>query len=337
MARHYAWLMEGILVYYLLWRIRAPFWLELVTAAFMGFIHVFAVIPVSFLAMYRWWRERADRDLFLRLFCANLIVAYYLLRILFLGHEAVRSNVSWNSLGPVKFWSSILTQFLGDAYPRYEFYPVNAWLALLVVGITGVFILVKRKESGILYIGILVTSLAIIEALSFWLNLRTNRYVIYLISFWIVAFVDSFENVNFRKVIPVLVAVMAFLIFQNPIASFPWEKEKVQAWNEFRMSHPGTRELVCSNVYQSDYYGLHAGELCRKDIFSVDRKIPLLFFDLNGNDIFVAVQLMQEMNVEDYVKLKYGLIAKLVPKPPRPEKIAQKKSSKRPAKERKTK
>ncbi|MFL5785951.1 MAG: hypothetical protein ACJ76H_15135 [Bacteriovoracaceae bacterium] len=337
MARHYAWLMEGILVYYLLWRIRAPFWLELLTGAFMGFIHVFAVIPISFLAMYRWWNDRRTRELCWRLICTNLIVVYYVLRILFLGHESVRSNVSWNSLGSIKFWSSLLTQFLGDAYPRFEFFPVNAWLALGVVGLTGIFILVRRKESGILYIGILVASLLVIEALSFWLNLRTNRYLIYLLAFWIVAFVDSFKDVKQWQAISIMGVVVSFLFFQNPIRTFPWEKEKVSEWKEFRMKYPGTQELVCSNIYQSDYYDLHSVELCRKDFLHVDRQGPLLFFDLNGNDIFVAVQLMQEMDVEDYSKLKYGLIARFVPKLPHPQKIAQKKSTKRPGKERKKK
>ncbi len=57
MARHYSWLFEGVLIYYLLWRIKAPLWLQALNGAFMGFIHVFALIPVSFLALYRFWRE----------------------------------------------------------------------------------------------------------------------------------------------------------------------------------------------------------------------------------------------------------------------------------------
>ncbi|MES2525811.1 MAG: hypothetical protein V4598_01940 [Bdellovibrionota bacterium] len=314
MARHYSWLFEGILVYYLLWRIKAPLWMQAMTGAFMGFIHVFAVIPVGLLALYRFWQERNKKYLAVMLVSTNLIIVYYILRIIFLGHEQVSVNVSWNAQTLVNFWSSIVTQFLGDAYPRFEYFPVRFWEAFLVVAPTSLWAFYKRRESGILFASVAIASLLVIEVLGMWLNLRVCRYVIYLIGFWFVAFVDSIDDVKDWQIYSVLAAVSTFLLLHNPLTSFPFEREKVGEWKSYSANFPDTQRLVCANNYQVEYFELNAQLPCNRAVTLVDYSQPLILFDLNNCQKFVSVFLSNLMDVKEIKDLKTGSITYFEPK-----------------------
>jgi hypothetical protein len=313
MALHYAWLFEGVLVYYLLWRIRAPIWLQASISAFMGFIHVFALIPISFLALFRFWQEKDKKSLFTILLSANLVLVYYILRII-LGPERVSINVSWNTQPLLNFWFSIISQFLGHAYPRFEFYPVNFWHAFLVVVPTSLWALYKRCESGVLYLFVGVSSLVVIEVLFFWLNLRACRYVIYIIGFWFVALVDSIEEVKNWQIFLVLGVVLLYLLFNSPINSHPWDREKVSEWQSVRANYPGIQKLICANDYQTDYFKLNISIPCHLAVSQVDVKSPLLFFDLSNTHQFLSGHLAALMDVIQFTDLKSGSIIYFEPK-----------------------
>ncbi len=314
MARHYSWLLEGILVYALLCRGNYPRWLRFVTATFMGFLHVFSLIPIGVISVFDFLKKRKWKPLILDLLPMTPVLFYYVLRVMFFGEKHVARNVSWNSDGLLPFLELCMTQFLGDAYPHYIFDPVNRWVAGFIVGSTFLLILWKKKESGILFFLMILGSLIAIEVLAFWLNLRVNRYVIYLIGLWILALTDILESE--KEYVPVIVLGLSLLLvlYCNPLKVYPWENEKVEVWKDFKSTSTGMPELVCSNRYQSDYYGLNAPVLCRDELKSVDFHRPLLFFDLNGLDTVLLVQLMESMDVVDYRALKFGVMARFTPK-----------------------
>lgn len=314
MARHYAWLLEGLIVFILLYRLRVPVWLESLVAAFMGFIHVFAVIPISFLALYRFWKERRWSELLPVLVSANLVLVYYLLRLLSLGPQVVGSNVEWNSISLVNFWASLVTQFLGDSYPRFVFYPVNPYLAALVVGATSLWILYRRRESGLQYLGVFLVSLLAIEVFGFWLNLRVNRYLIYLVGFWIIAFTDSLGEVKLWQPLTLTGLLLGHILFQNPVLSFPWDREKVESWRNFTARFPDSPQLTCASVYQSAYFDLRSPPDCIRALKDVSLRKDLLYFDLNNTEKMVALFLTQNMNAEEYIPLKSGAIIRFSPK-----------------------
>ncbi len=314
MARHYSWLLEGILVYALLWRGEFPRWMRFVTGTFMGLIHIFALIPIGLIGLFDFRKHRNMNALIMDLLPCGPILIYYAVRILSFGEKHVASNVSWNADGFFQYLQLTMTQFLGEAYPHSLFYPVEPWFAAFVVMGSFLLILWKRKDSGLLFFLMILGSLFAIEVLSFWLNLRVNRYVIYLIAFWIMALSDLVPEDN--RIIPfgVLIFSLMAIVVVNPLRTFPWEESKVQEWRNFSAGYPNTSQLVCSNRYQSDYYHLKAPPLCRDAFVSIDFKKDLIFFDLNGNDTFLIIQLMNFMDVTDFRPLKFGVMAKFTPK-----------------------
>lgn len=300
MARHYSWLLEGVLVFYLLLRAKAPTWLLSFTAAFMGFIHVFAVIPIVF---YTWSLKQRFRIIG----PACLIFIYYSLRLILLGSDVVKENVSWITLGPVTFWSSVVTMFMGESYPRFEFFPVNPVFSALVLLSTFGLIAYKKKQSGVRFYILFAVSLLIIELLQFWLNLRSNRYLIYLVGLWIVAIVDSPDETKERWAWVTAGALTIYLIIMRPLAVYSWDSEKVAEWNKFQVSHPVSQRLVCANRYQSAYYQLKASD-CENMV--VNEKEPLLVFDLNTHYPSLMVKLSKSMVTEE----NEGYLAKFVPR-----------------------
>lgn len=306
MARHYAWLLEGAIVYLLLIRGAHPRWMIHLTAVFMSFIHIFFVVPVGLMAL----RSKRYKDIFLTV----PALLYYLFRILTLGQDTVRGNVSWNSDSFLRFLELTVNQFLGDAYPHSVYYPVSSLLALVLVVVTFSWILLKRKDSGRDLILVTLGSMVVIEGLSFWLNLRSNRYIIYLISFWIVALADTVSEKSFRGPFIAFLGSLALIIVANPLKSYPWEREAVEEWRQFRTQYPDSQQLVCSNIYQSDYYKLGAGSYCGSDLERIDVTKSLVYFDLNNRDNLLLVNLMNIMEASDYRKLKNGVMVYLKPR-----------------------
>lgn len=304
MARHYSWLLEGMLVYFLLWKIGSKQWLRILVGTFTAYIHIFAVIPIAVMGAYDFYRERKWRDFLLSLVPCFLAGIYYLARIVTLGSAKVVSNIWWVKTTLFTFLSSITTQFLGDSFPRFEFYPVSPWLAAIVVGGSGLFLIYKRKPSAMVFILIGAASIITIEALIPWANFRVNRYVIYLSGIWLFALADSLENVKSYIYYPVLALPLIYLVSFNPLFNYSWENERVELWKAFQLTYKTPQRLVCANEYQNEYYGLEGD--CVKRVKAVDVTKPLLFFDLNATQTFVTAPFLKTMKVTDYMAPDYG-------------------------------
>ncbi len=314
MARHYSWLLEGVLVYFLLWKIDSPRWMRMIAGVFIAFTHVFAVIPITLLAMFDFYRHRRVKDLAISLIPSFISLGYYAVRFYTFGSEKVMSNISWVKSNSWIFLSSTITQFFGDSYPRFEFYPVPPALAAVIFAITLVSIIYYRKQSGRMFFFIFISSMILVEILSPWANFRVNRFVIYLSGLWLFALADSLEDAKDYVFYPVLICPVLYLIYLNPLLDFPWERERVQQWNKVNGREAVSQKLVCMNIYQSEYFGMKYGP-CMEQALLLDSTKPILFFDLNGTETYAVARFVSSMNVTDYIPLDIrGLIVRFDPK-----------------------
>lgn len=304
MARHYGWFLEGILLYVLWVRVKAPTWWLCVVSAVLGFVHIFALIPMSLILLWDYLEKKDLKRFLLPLASSGLIIFYYFARLTLLGSKQVASNVSWNQQGFKDFWWDTWLQFFGSSYPRNLFYPVPVSVALGLSLLMLIFLLWKRQKSSLLFFATIVLSLVILEAFGAgWINMRVNRYVIYLVPILIYAIVDALEEqVNKPIILGVFAISLGFITCLNPLRTYGWDREKVALWQEYTRIHMDKAQLVCANPYQSTYFELKLNNPCSKDVLKVNTKAPLIFFDLNMNDRLVLLYLMQEMRVTDILR-----------------------------------
>lgn len=315
MARHYSWLLEGSLVYFLLWKIGARQWSKLLTGTFTAFIHVFAVIPITVLAGYDFYRSRKWRDLGISLIPCFLVSVYYASRFVIFGREKVLANISWVSSPFYQFFTSTVTQFFGDSYPRFEFYPVLPELCAILFGLSLALILYYRKPSGRIFLILAITSILIVEMLMPFTSFRVNRYLIYLSGFWLYAIADSLEDVKDYIFYPVMVMPVLFLLYFNPLLNYPWEDARVERWKAYRKSEPDTQFLVCANDYQNEYYDFKPGGECLDRVLLIDNTKPFIFFDMTGTQTYIVASFLEKMDVTDYFPGDFGgVMMKFTPK-----------------------
>lgn len=301
MARHYSMFLEGILIFILMIRTKSPTaWLCLLSAL-LGFIHVFALIPISMVLLWDYLENRSFRRTFLPLITSGLILLYYMARLLVLGSQQVGKNVSWNTAGFKDFWFSTWLQFFGDAYPRNQFYPVPLPLAGTLSGLLVLLLFWKRKKSLFLFLSTALLSLIVVECFTLsWINLRVNRYLIYLVPLLIYAVVDAFEDeVKKPLVFSLFFLSLSHIIWFNPLKIYPWDQEKVSLWNEYATSHFSKAQFICANPYQSAYFNLNAATPCSERVHHINTQAPLIFFDLNLNDRLVLLYLGQKMQLKE--------------------------------------
>ncbi len=314
MARHYSWLLEGVLVYFLLWKINAPRWMKMLSGIFAAFIHVFAVIPIAALAFYDFYLNRRRKELAISLIPCFLPLAYYAVRFITFGNSKVLSNISWVKSTSYIFLTSTITQLFGDSFPRFEFYPVEPILAGVIFAATLVPIFYYRKQSGRIFFIVFISSIILVEILSPWANFRVNRFVIYLSGFWLFAIADSLEDAKDYIFFPVIICPFLYLMYFNPLYNFPWERERVEQWERVSENETDAQKLICMNIYQSEYFGKDY-ENCVDKVLLIDTKKPVLFFDLNGTETYAVGGFVKTMNVTEYLPLDYGgLIVRFDPK-----------------------
>jgi hypothetical protein len=301
MARHYSWLLEGTLLYVLWVRVKAPNWWLCVFSVIMVFIHVFSLIPISMILTWDYLKERDLKRFILPLASSGVIVFYYLLRVILLGPKQVAINVSWNASTFSYFLNSTWLQLFGESYPRHLFFPVSLLFACAISVLIGLFLVWKRKKSTLLLLSTIVLTIIVVETLNLgWLNLRLNRYVIYLVPLLIFALVDSFdERVSKPAILFVFILCLSYITSFNPLRVYPWDREKVALWKEFSRLQPGTAQFICSNSYQAAYFDMKDNYPCSQRVLDINPKAPVLFFDLNSNDRLVLIYLMQQMNLKE--------------------------------------
>jgi hypothetical protein len=317
MARHYAWLLEGTVLFYLLLRLHARTWVISLCAVFLSFLHIFALIPIWVMLGVDYIKfKHAGRALALW-GASSLVLLYYLLRMLMLGSARVAENLLWNTSDFFSFWQNILTQFLGNHYPRSGFYPIALEPAATLVLGGVIFLLWRQRASGRLFLLVLLTSLVAVEFINaFWINLRVERYLIYLCGLFSLALADSIKHPrdwHLAGALAVSLGILAFIF--NPWPSYPWDDEAVVSWQDFRSQHQAEQVLICATRYQAAYYGFGDAQLCEGFPLAYDPQRPLLFFDLNYDQKRLhAVLIMQNMQVVDFRRQPHSLLVFFKPR-----------------------
>lgn len=315
MARHYSILLQGTMIFLFMMKGNVRTWIVSLFAALMGFVHVFFLIPMTIILGFDYFRTKNLKKNLL-IFTSSLgILVYYILRIIIFGSGHVGDSVSWNGSGFHNFMNQIAAQFLGDAYPRFVIYPTDLTLAWTLVGGLFFFICYKRKESALLLISVVLGSVLFIEICNLaWVNFRINRYVIYLCGLMAYALVDSFKDIKWKHLLILYFGSLILIVHLNLLANYPWDDEVIRVWKKTTGDNPQTNQLVCSNRYQSAYYELKAPLLCGRYIQSIDTSKPLLFLDLNNNDSFVTVHLMNRMRPVLYKNFRHSKIIHFEPR-----------------------
>lgn len=314
MARQYAWLLEGVLVYFLLWRIRAPWYLKMLNVTFMSFIHIFAIIPILALGAWDLYKERKGKDIILAFASVIPVCLYYSIRFLEFGQTKVLSNVSWVKSSLYSFLWATLVQFLGDSFPRLVFYPVSPVLAFCVFLASLAVIFYYRRPSAWTFLFISIVSVVVIEMAAPWVNFHVNRYVLYLSGLWIFALAEALGETKYQIFYPVLCLPLVYVMIFNPFLLIPWEREKVEEWREFVRNENRQQIVECVNDYQSEYFKLGHQGGCALQISTINLRKPFLFFDLNGTDTYVTAPFLKYMQVVKYVPLNFsGVIVKFAP------------------------
>lgn len=316
MARHYAWLLEGTLVYYLLWRTGVSKKLQVLTAAFMGGLHLFFMIPALVLGGIDFFRGK-KKEALIGLVPVGIMGTYYLVRTISFGSEKVLGNVSWVRTESFTYLSSLVTQFLGDAYPRFEYYPVTPEIAGVFFALSLGVLFYFKRPSSLHFLLIFAASVVFVEFLSPWVNLRVNRYLIYLPGLLSFALAESLGELRDRFLYPVLVLPLLWIVLFNPFKNFPWERERVEAFQTALSRENFEQVLVCANDYQTDYFKLPRPRPCHEEALSLVPQKSLLFFDLLGAQKFVMARFLGEMNVTSVENFDHGsVLVQFVPKSP---------------------
>lgn len=315
MARHYSWLLEGTLVYYLLWRINAPCWIKILSGTFLGLLHLFGLIPIIVLSLFDYFGSRSWKKLLVSLIPLFPVSAYYLARIIWLSFPKVLSNVSWNQMSFTSFLASLATQFLGDSYPRFEYYKVEPTFAGCVLVIIFLFVVYFHKKSFWHFAAIFAMSVFLIEVLYPWANFRVNRYLIYLPGLLSIVIAESCGDLKEKYFIPFLSLPLVWIVSFNPFLIHPWENEWVLKWYKFEEKHKIDQVIVCGTVYEKEYYHLYEDQYCWDHDIIVDQKKPLLIFMLNPAESLFAVKFINTMKITDKVNIENGgFMARFDPK-----------------------
>jgi len=315
MARHYGILLEGSLFYLFLIQAGVRPRVLIPYGAFLGFIHVFAIIPICTIIFWKYVQNREWKRFFVLFSGPSLVIFYYLVRVIYLGHQKVKSNVAWNSYGFIDLLSSTFNQFLGEAYPRSNVYPIPLVLSLFLVGLALVFLIYRRTSSGKLFFLTWLISIATVEILALmWINLRINRYLIYLPGLLCFALTEAIPRPRLRYQIGLWALMLSLNIMFNPLKPFEWDNEAVKVWKSYEGQYPSMPRLICANRYQSAYYGLDAPTLCRDEVGKIDLMRPFLFFDLNNNDGFITLFLINHMRPVEQTDFRHSRIIRFEPR-----------------------
>lgn len=314
MARHYSWLLESVLIFALWLRVSAPTWRVSLWAALLGFVHVFALIPVFMLSFFDYLEKKNLKRFLVMSASAFLVVIYYLIRIAVLGPAQVGRNVSWNTDSFSAFIKGLMLQFMGDSYPRHLFFPIPLSLALGFILLVLGFFIWKRSRAGLKWFTIALVSVAFIELVSsFWINLRINRYLIYLSPLLFLAIAETWNKIKDWQLLAVLGIMLAFVVYVNPIALYPWDDEAVKLWKA-ETKEGNHQTFICANPYQALYYGLKTRHPCSSALKELDFKRPVQLLDLNSNDKLLILYLMENMQLVSYKKVNNSLIIFFDPK-----------------------
>lgn len=329
-ARHYSFLADLMLLILAVRNFQARnskvLWiLYAVTAA----LHPLGYIAALFFILYDYLK---DKNLKKRLFEASSILPvllYYLFRFLGQGQDRILRNISWIKAETYEFLRFLFLLFGGEAYPFTTFYPVGSWETLgLLIGVVLIFLArkeplqnLKGSRVGQFFCLILFTLICVEAAGAVGVNLRINRYYIFLVPFFLFSLFQTSKIWSRNEVALRGTAIFLLLLSYHALSFRPWsyyegdDQVVTEVKSEFGslVKHPDF--IICAHKYQYDYYfGISSYNCSEEALKRLKAKKDFYFFDLNGNDKYTAIYLMQNMEAVEYRKYRHAFILNLKPK-----------------------
>lgn len=330
-ARHYSFYLDLTLLVLVMWDQKKSFnkWLLWGVLAFYQFNHPLAVIVVGFLAFWDFYSERINRQLIFTLSSAAPVTFYYLARLLFQGHEKVASNISWINADTFSFFKSMLILFAGDSFPFSKFYPVQPYgFSFLIISVL-LALLIKSdlrsvfKNNWLLKaISLFLLTQVLIESLGLLnFNLRISRYFIYVVGLFIFSAYKMSESWSEREKLTRCGLVSGILIFYSfvfhkPWQFYLWDDQNVSRFEQEMSVLPAKDIVICASAFQLEYYfqRSYLGGCSEQALNLLKERKPFYFFDLNGNDKYTTMYLIESATIESYQKFDHSILLSVSPK-----------------------
>lgn len=272
MARHYGLLLEAVVLYWLWVRSKSPIWWLSLLSLLMGFVHVFSLIPMALILLI----EKPKR-FWIPILTSLGVVSYYL------NLSSFQTRVGWNlKTNFSDFFYHLANQMLGESYPRQEFYSLG-WAGIIFLFIVVGYFLIRRSKGGALFLLTFAFSLLAIELAMFFANYRVERYLVYLSGLLIIGFCDSVRN---PKPLLTFILSIAFLIWQNPLKTYPWLRDWLEDFQWHLSQNPAAEVIICGNQFYGEYFQLEVTNcLLRLGTIDIKRSHIILDLDFQGRRI----------------------------------------------------
>lgn len=330
-ARHYSFYLDMTLLILVMWDQKKNIsqWIFWGALVIYQLIHPLAVIPVVFLCLWDLVKERKTKVFLFELSSMVPVALYYLSKFYFLGQEKVESHISWISSDTFHFFKSMLIVLAGDSFPFSKFYPVQIQGFLFLVGSVSLIVLIKSDwrrvlknpwfiKSVLIFIGteLVVETLGLLD-----INLRVNRYYVYILGFFIFALYKVSEDWSEKQKLIrsglIVGTLMSYsFIFQKPWLNYAWDDQIVQQYEEVISLLPPQDTVICANTFQLAYYfNLPESDHCLVQVERlIESKKPFYFFDLNGNDKLARAHLITHSTVNFFKKFDHSVFISTSPK-----------------------
>ena len=331
-ARHYGLYADLTLLILVIWGLRVELkkWYLWGLLAFYQSLHPLAVIPSFFLFFRDFYVQRNIRKFLFEASSVLPVSLYYAYRFLIQGQEKVMSNIAWIDNDSSTFLKSLMLLFAGDSYPFSLFYPVTQtgffFLLLSLVLIFYVrksFITNLKKSFPLNFVSIFVVTILFVElsAHVVGINFRISRYFIFLLPFFIfyltlIASLWSLKEIQIKTLLVVISLTTYVVVFQKPWGYYVWDDQIVESLKGNLREKSESKELViCASGFQLKYYFNRPYSNCSEEAFkNYYLNKDFYFFDLNGNDKFLVLSLIEKMKVDEYKRYGHGVFLSLTQK-----------------------
>ncbi len=310
-ARHYGAYADLTLLVLIAWSLRGELhrWAVWFLLCLSTMLHPFALIPmVSLLGADLLLRRLPRKDFFFFATSALPVCVYYGLRFLTLGQEKVLSNIQWITSSAELFYGALVLLFGGDSFPHKKFYPLAPLPVFLLLVVTLLTLLggsplpkLRAQASPMLRTGLVIVLTVFVVELSLLLgvDLRVNRYFIYLVPavlyfLWELADGERFFEARIALLCVALVSFNAFVL--RPWADYDWDDDHVARFLELKAQLPEKKLVICGSPYQLRYYFQREASDCRATVIGLhQRKQDFYLFDLNGSYSVLPILVSREV------------------------------------------
>lgn len=255
-------------------------------------IQPIAAIPVAFIVFWDLIKQKNFKRSCFYLSSSLPVVFYYLARLADQGATKVHSNISWISQSTEGFVYAMVRMFFGTSFPFSEFHEISNSGMIILFSVISIVVLfhnsimdIWRTESFRKFVCVLFVTELIVELLGLLhLNLRVNRYFIYVPAFFVFGISQLGilwqARENLLKAGLLSVSLVGYsLIFHRPWSFYSWDDQDVTSYKKMVHTLPSHEKLICATPYQVEYYFQKPYESCsKKALANLQSKKPFYLF-----------------------------------------------------------